>query len=218
LLVVVGVLFGIPVGASLGFYVVRFGGPLVFGREFVQIGWLFAMLTVPGGALLGAVLGGLTIAKRPRLFLITFLPLAIFFVGLQITLSTLREMDRPRSFVLEIKGTPGAEYFGLVAVDGEIQKRKGSLPAKFEFEAFRIELAFALVSPKEEDIIAVKVSADGRDLDTGQDSPTGVHQNLRSFGYSEKFGGTSTYWHLMSPEEVDRLIKDHTMPSGRWVP
>jgi hypothetical protein len=87
-LVVIGVILGVPVGASLGFYVVRFGGPLVFGRDFFQIGWLFVMFTVPGGALLGAIAGGLTMAARPRLFALTFLPLALFFIGLQITLSS----------------------------------------------------------------------------------------------------------------------------------
>jgi len=99
-------------------------------------------------------------------------------------------------------------------VDGNIQKLKGNIPAKFEFEAFRIELAFAPVVSKSENYIAVKTSADGRALPTGFKSETGIHLQLNSFGYSENFGGTLVNWGRMTPEEVDRLIKDQAMPQG----
>lgn len=175
-------------------------------------------IVVIATAPVGAVLGSLTIAKLPRLFLATFLPLAIFFVGLHATITTLRGMDRPRTFVLDVNGTPGAEYVGVVSVDGDEQQVKGNIPARFEFEAFRIELALALVAPNGENNIAVETAADGNDLQTGIESQTGVHLQLKSVGYSETFGGTSHVWHGMSPEEVDRLVKERVMPRGMWRP
>jgi hypothetical protein len=177
---------------------------------------IVVIATAPLGAVLGALLGGLTIAKRPRLFLLTFLPLAILFVVLQVTLSTLRGMDRPRHFVLEVRGTAGARYVGAVLVDGEVKDLKGTIPTTLEFDAFQVELAVALVSQDSDRKIAIETSASGRDLKTGIESQTGIHQTLESFGYSETFGGTSNNWSRMSPEEVDALIKDHKMPRRLW--
>jgi hypothetical protein len=123
-------------------------------------------------------------------------------------------MDRPRTYVLEVNGTRGAQYFGVLTVDGATQRVNGAIPATFEFEAYRIDLAFALVRSKPDDNIAVKVLADGRDLKLGTKSQTGVSQQLRSYGYSETFGGTNASWHRMTIEEVDRLIKNQVMPRG----
>ena len=215
---ILGVICGAFVGLGLGVVAAMALGlwskwthsddPSAFSVAIVVIA------TAPLGAILGALLGGLTIAKQPRLFLLTFLPLAIFFVSLQVTLSTLRGMDRPRHFLLEVRGTPGAQYVGTVSVDGDIQELKGTIPAKQEFDGFQMELAVALVSQDSDEKIAVETWASGRDLKTGTKSQTGVHQTLESFGYSETFGGTSRYWSRMSPEEVDALIKDHKMPGG----
>jgi hypothetical protein len=174
------------------------------------------IFTAPCGLVGGAILGGQTITKRPRLFCATIVPLAILFVAFQATLSTLRGMDRPRNFVLEVDGTHGAEYVGLVLVDGGLAKQRGALPAKFEFTGFQIEMAFVLAHADENNKILVNASADGKDLETGTESATGVHQQLRSFGYSETFGGTSTTWSRMSQEEVEALIKDETMPQAVW--
>jgi len=217
-LIVVGVILGVPVGASLGFFVVRLGGPLVFGPEFFTIGWLYLMFTVPSGAVFGAALGGVTIAFRPRLFALTILPLAVFFIGLQVTFRTLRGMDRPRTFVLDVVGTRNAKYVGIVSVDGEIHKLKGELPANHVFVGIRVELAFVLVHSNGEENIAVEVTVDERTLNTDSETQTGVYQHLRSFGYSETFGGTSRSWSRMTQEEVDNLIKKDRMPANTWAP
>jgi hypothetical protein len=175
---------------------------------------IVVIATGPAGAILGAILGGLAIASRPRLFLATFLPLAIVFIGLQATLSTLRRIDRPRNFLLEVGGTPAAGFVGVVSVDGNIQKLKGVTPARFEFKAFRLELALALAEQAGEGKIAVKASADGNDLETGTESQTGVQLRLESVGYCESFGGTSRTWQRMSSEEVDHLIEQQALPPG----
>lgn len=207
------VIFGVVCGAFVGF-ALGVAGPLGLGLLLNGFGVIAVLVTAPAGAILGAALGVLTIATRPRLFLATFLPLAILFIGFYYTYSTLREMDRPRNFVLEVSGAPGAEYTGVLLVDGNMQKLKGNIPAKFEFEAFRIELAVALVDPNGENNIAIKVSADGWDLHTGNESPIGIYLQLKSVGYSQVFGDTSWSWSQMSGEEVDRLIKDQMIPQG----
>lgn len=175
---------------------------------------IVVIATAPLGAILGALLGGLTIAKRPRLFLSTFLPLAIFFVGAQLTLSTLQGMDRPRRFQLEVRGTPGAQYVGVVSVDGDVQELKGTIPATLDFDGLKMELAIALVSQERNGKIAVEASVDGHGLKTGTDSQTGIHQTLKSSGYSDTFGSTARFWSRLSREEVDALIEDHQMPGG----
>jgi MFS family permease len=179
---------------------------------------IVVIATAPVGAIVGAALGGLTIASRPRLFLATFFPLAIFFLGLQVALSTLRQMDQPRSFDFEVDGTPGAKFVGLISVDGDQKKVTGSIPAKFNFKALQIDAAFALAPSNNRTTIAVKASADDRALETQAESQTGIVLQLKSFGYSEFFGGTSRHWHRMSPEEVDRLIEEDEMHLELRVP
>lgn len=213
-LIVLGILIAIPVGAALGFFLVLFGGQLLFGPEFIQSGWIFAMYTVPAGAVLAGVLGGRMMTQRPQLYAWTILPLAVFLLGLAITLITLHGMVRPRNFVLELKGTPGAEFFGIVSVDGQAQALQGTLPARLEFTAMRIDSAFALANTHQLHDIAVEIFADGSDLSTGGVSQTGIVQHLQSSGYSETFGGTSNSWHRMSRAEVAQLIQDNQMPAG----
>jgi hypothetical protein len=218
----VGIVCGAFVGLVLGFLVAyglgrwsQWAHPNDASAGSVAI---VVILTAPGGAVLGAVFGCLTIAKRPRLFLFSFLPLAVIFLGVLVTFETLQRMDRPRAFLLEIQGTLDADYVGVVSVDGEAKELNGKIPGKFECEGFRVELAFALVNRKGEDSIAVRVYADGRELNIGHESQTGVSLALRSFGYSQDFGGTSSSWSRMSPEEADGLVKHRTIPAGMWVP
>ena len=173
---------------------------------------VLGIITTPLGSVIGAVLGVQIAAKSPRLFCATILPCAILLIALQVTFSTLRGMDRPRHFELEVLGTPGAEYVGLLSIDGRLVKQKGTLPAKFECTGFRIKMAFGLVHMDEKNRILVNVSADGNDLKTGIESTTGVHQVLRSVGYSQTFGGTSRVWSRISEEEVNALVNDGVMP------
>jgi hypothetical protein len=174
---------------------------------------ILVIFTAPAGAMVGATVGGVCILTRPRLFLMTILPLAIFFVGLEATLSTLRRMDRPRNFVVEVMGTQGAEFAGVAFVDGQMLPKQGILPATYEFEAYRMELALALVRPNEQDNISVNVSADGRELKTGIESDLGVYLQLKSIGYSETFGGTSMRSSRMSQDEVNRLFNNQALPN-----
>lgn len=220
---VIAIIFGVVCGAFVGLAIGDYTAT-VLGYWYHladpndpssgSISMVTSLFTVPCGAILGAVLGRLTITTRPRLFCATILPLAILIVAWQGTLSMLRGMDRPRNFVFEVLGTPGAEYVGLFSVDGEIVKKKGTLPANFEFEGFQIELAFALLHPDKKNSILVNVSADGDDLGTGAESQTGVHQELKCFGYSETYGGTSRTWSRMSQKEVESLIKNEKIPQA----
>lgn len=148
--------------------------------------------TAPVGAMMGAVLGGLFIAKRPRLFLATVLPVAIVFVALQLTLSTLREHNIPRSYVLKVSGKNAEQFVGEIQVDGEPQKVNGNLPAEFEYQALEVEFVFALPNAKEGEKIAVEVVIDGRSRGK-EEREKHFGAKYKSFGYSETFGGTS-YW------------------------
>lgn len=172
---------------------------------------IVVIATAPMGILLGSVFGGLTIANRPRLFWCTILPLATFFVLLQATVSTLRDMDRPRHYVVDVKGTPGAAFVGIVSVDGEAQRLKGVIPANFEYDGSQMELAFVLENQNGDDL-AVEVSANGKTVERAVKTQTGCHQSLKSFGYSEHFGGTSGNWSRMSEEEAKDFLSDSIMP------
>jgi hypothetical protein len=91
------IIFGVVCGAFVGFVLGILGAmalgiwskwaspnDLSAGSVAIVVIW-----TAPAGAIHGAVLGGLFIASRPRLFLWTVLPLAIVFLALQITFSIL---------------------------------------------------------------------------------------------------------------------------------
>jgi MFS family permease len=174
---------------------------------------IVVIATAPAGAMAGAVLGGLLISKRPRLFLMTVLPLAILLLGWYFTMSTLREMDRPRTFVVMLSGTSGAEYVGGTRVDGQLSKLRGKLPASFEYEAKEVELAFALVDPKDGEKIAVEVFVDGTNPHRRSESTSGIHELFVIFGYAEWAGGTSYCGGGdMSPENVAILVKNNEMP------
>jgi hypothetical protein len=145
--------------------------------------------------------------------LATFFPLATFFVAQQVTLSILRDKDRPRSYLVRVDGTTEAEFAGILRVDGEIHKVKGQLPAEFVHNALQVELAFALVNPRKGDRIKVHVFIDGTNPYSWSDSHSGIHEQFDSFGYAEWAGGTSyRRGGNLSPEDVSKLVKDHAMP------
>lgn len=149
--------------------------------------------TAPGGAILGGVLGGVLIDKRPRLFLTTVIPLAVLFFGLHLTLEALRNHDVPRNYVLRVSGQQDEEFIGEVRVDGKLHKHKGRLPAEFEYQALTVELAFALPNAKDGERIAVEVLIDGRKQRGGKEHrERRIAAKYMSFGYSETFGGTSS--------------------------
>ena len=213
LLPFVGVALAIVVGGALGLYLVWFGAQLFFGPVFM----LLAMGAVPIGAIVGTTFAASTVIKRPQLFWRTVLSIAIVISAHVVTFSALGRIDRPRDFIVEVRGTRKAEYVGIVSVDGEVQRVNGAFPKTFAFKAIRLEFAIALAKPNGEDYVAVEVSVNGgKASDIGDRSRTGVHQRLKSFGWSESVGGTSNYWHQMTPEEVDRLIKDQAMPEGTF--
>lgn len=211
-LVVFGSALAIPVGAYLAFFAIAYGGQLAFGRDFVQVGWIFALFGVPAGALLAAALGGLTILRRPRLYLVTFLPLAIVFLGLTVSYVWLRSIDRPRKFVLEVTGTPGAEYFGIVSANGRVEEMQGTLPARFEYNALRLESTFVLVESSRPAIIMVNATADGHDVTRGLEAEHGVDLYLRSFGYSEFVGGTSHQWGTLTADKAADVHRTRKLP------
>jgi len=212
MLVAIGLLLGGFVGAVLGVCLPAFGGPFFFGPDFYQLGWLFVFFTLPGGALAGAALGGTTIVERPRLFVVTILLLAIFFTSALLIFGMLLKMDRQRTFVFDVTGTNGAQYFGVVSADGKSQEMSGVLPARVELTAYKVEAAFALVAPSGTETIDVDVSLNGELQRVGGSVPTGVELHFECHGYSEEFGGTSSRWHRMWPEEVASLIQRRTLP------
>lgn len=155
---------------------------------------IVVIVTGPGGAMLGAALGGLFVAKRPRLFLATVLPLGVLFLGLHLTLSALRYHDVSRTYVLKVTGKQGEEFIGEVRVDGQLHKVKGNLPADFEFRALMVEFAFALPSAKQGEKIAIEVIIDGKPWRGGkQESEKRFAAKYQSFGYSETFGRISSW-------------------------
>src|SRR5439155_18988483 len=97
-------------------------------------------------------------------------------------------------------------------VDGELRPLNGTFPAEFQFEAMEVELAFALVNPKEGEQIKVEVVIDGK-TKSHSESPIGVHQLFASFGYAEWVGGTSIAEHLLSQDDASLLITRNAMPT-----
>jgi hypothetical protein len=171
---------------------------------------IIGVATAPLGGLLGAVFGGLMVARRPGLFCATFLPLAFLFVALGVTVSVLQRTDRPRHYLVEVLGTPGAEYIGVVAVEGHKTWKAGTLPTEFEHEGLRIAMAFALVHPDGQKHIRLQITVNGVPVNVGPETQTGVRQTLRSYGYSQIFGDTVGGWEQMSLEDVKNLIVDGT--------
>lgn len=167
---------------------------------------------------MGAVLGGLLIAKRPRLFLPTALSIGILFLGFHLTFSTLREMDRPRNYVVRVSDRTGADFVGGIIVDGKLTQLKGNLPAEFKYQAKQVELAFGLVHPKDGDKIAVEVFVNGTKLHRSE-SIRGIHEQFDSFGYTEWAGGTSYVGGGdMSAEHVTLLKQNAMPPKGKGWP
>jgi hypothetical protein len=201
--VIFGIVCGGFVGAVLGFFpaacvdlLFRWANP----DDPSDTGaWVLLFGTVPGGAVLGAVLGRHFITTRPQLFRVTILPLAILFVGLPLTHSALESIDVPRNYVLKVAGPQGADFIGEVRVDGQFHKLNGNLPAEFEYQALEVEFAFALPNAKEGEKIVVEVFIDGKKKwHVKEQSETRFAGKYKSFGYSDSpavwpFGGTSVW-------------------------
>ena len=154
---------------------------------------ILVIVTAPCGAMAGAVLGGFFIAKRPRLFLVTVLPLAILFLGLALTRSALESYDVPRTYLVKVTGKQGEDFIGEVRVDGELHKLQGKLPAEFEYQGLELEFAFALPNGKQGEKLAYELVIDGRPKRNGWsgkgESEKRIAATYKSFGCSERFGG-----------------------------
>lgn len=212
---VVGGIIGMYVGFWIAYYTVLIVGPFLVGEDFNHGGGVgMALLAFPVGLAFGARFGWLAFADRPKLFLSTFLPLAILFGIVDTTYAVLRRIDRPREFVLELTGTAGAKFFGVVEVDRKTEKLEGVLPARFVYTALQLECAFALTDQKAGGKIAIATSINGKVNCRGNEYESGVHQRFESFGYSETFGGTSSFFRcgMLMPNEVEPLLKGHKLP------
>jgi hypothetical protein len=166
---------------------------------------IVSIATAPFGAMAGAVLGGLAMDRKRRLYCATILPLAILLIIAAATCRTLERMDRPRHFEVELYGTPGAEFVGRIIVMGNADWKTGTLPARFAFTARGADLAFYLVDRSRKKQIGIKVLADGANVYNGGGSTTGEQLLLNSYGYSETFGGTSYSSHYLTEDEVESL-------------
>lgn len=209
----IGITVGILVGVSVGIHFVRFAGPILYGRDYQQFSFVLGLLAFNVGALLGAVLGGLTINYRPYLFMATFGSLGILVMGEQITLRVLRSIDRPRTFDVKLSGSTGAQFAGNVIADGRLHKHAGTLPAEFKYRSLEVDLAFALVNRSSGDKIAAEVFVDGRHTERRFEHDHGTRWHFYSHGYAEWVGGTAYEGGgEMSEENAEQLVKHHTMP------
>lgn len=210
-----GGLIGAGVGLAAGLFFPFLACGLVdtlLGTSFGLIGWVVLFATIPGGFTLGLVYGGLTFARRPRLFAVTFAPLAFLLIGFIGICQFLREeIHTPRSYKLVVTGKPGKKYIGLVQADGVLHTLKGTLPTEFECQALHVEFAFAMVDPKVGEKISVEVLVEGKSpygrnngreviaedklkdhLNRQKDDDI-VAAEYKSSGYAEWIGSTSYY-------------------------
>ena len=209
---------GLFVGSVLGFYVCVFAGQLSQGERFAQVGWLFAGAGLVGGAIGGALVGAFTYDRKPRLFLVTFLPIALLLFILQLTLQTLRSIDQPRQYVLQIEGTPGAEFVGTVLVQGKAEPIRGTIPARYVYESLQLRCAFGLVDTENNEQLGVAVSAGGRHLRVGKRVETGVLIEVASRGYAESVSHSSAGWSRLTRQDVKQLMQDHVIPTRASKP
>src|SRR5436309_1257783 len=85
LLIIGGVIIGFAVGTFLGFELPLIAGlvldPIVPG--LFQVSWIACLPAMLGGAFLGAALGGICVAKRPRLFALVLITIvSLHAIGL----------------------------------------------------------------------------------------------------------------------------------------
>jgi hypothetical protein len=201
-----GAIIGAPVGMAIGFYFVLYGSswldPLIPGLE--QLGWIGLFVAVPTGGFFGVMSGGVLAALRFRLFAVTFLPLFLALLIWHLILHRLRNDHQPRTYIVRVSGKAGEKFVGEVEADGQPQRVKGTFPAEFEFEAIRLRSEFTMLNSKKGDKISVDVIVNG--VSRGPfDSDVGVRSEFKSFGYDERFGGTSSNQGIMDPEHARHL-------------
>src|SRR5262245_49546711 len=98
----------------------------------------------------------------------------------------------PRTYELEISGTPGIEIVGEAEVDGQPHKIAETLPAKVTFKGMRATFAFVPRQGKTADSITVRIVVDGDFLmeskSTGAPGIVGwVYQPRLLRGWREKY-------------------------------
>ena len=205
--VLLGALLGCVAGAFLGFEVPFLVCVLLdklTGSGWGQVGWIFLFATLPIGAMLGGVVGGIMITRRPRLFAALIAVLAATH-GAYYLLSEV--IDRPRAYVVNVRGEPGRPYVGVVMTDGESDALKGAVPAQLEYRAVRFGLAIAPADAYSGGEIAVQVMVDGIPQPELR-SEVGVGGELRSHGYAEWVGKTASNLWVMNPAEAAKLRND----------
>lgn len=218
---VLAVVVGMPCGAVVGFglaFLAAMGVGLLMkwaspdDPSAGSLAGVAVFLFVPVGLLAGSVLGGMILAERPRLFFMTIFPAALMLVGWRLALGLLGDAHRPRTYVVKLTGTPGAEVVGYTLADGEVHLRRAALPAEFEHRARRLELAFALVDPKPGREATIEVFVDGQSRIVSRPKRA-VSWRLASSGYAEwvtktSIGGGGE----LSDADVAQLIQGQALP------
>lgn len=213
LLVLLGVILGIFVGGLTCALLVRLLGPLWYGPKYNELAGLLSFFSLIVGGVTGAVLGAVTINRSPLLFLVTFLPLAVLFAGSFTVIRTLKLIDRPRQYVLQIEGTPGASFAGLVLTQGKALQFQGTIPARFTYDGLQLRCAFGLLEPKNNAELGVEVYADGHKVPLGSLVNTGVRVEVYSRGYAENIARTSGGWSRLTRLDVKKMLRDREIPA-----
>ena len=175
---ILGAFIGFLIGAIVSAYAIVLFGRVLFGKDFFQIAWLIQMLGVPVGALFGAVLGVQTAVNVPRQFALTFIPISLFLLGVEVAQYHLRRVERPRTFTLSFTADSpflrskaralGREVTGHVVADGVSHPISGTIPATFSYIASRIKYQVELVKDEEEgEWFALDVSVEDRNVGQG---------------------------------------------------
>ena len=168
---VIAAVIGFLIGGLIAFYCIHLLAPLVFGHEFYQIAWLFAGFGVPGFSILGAIVATSMSVKQPRRFAAIFVPLAIFFLVLEVSHYHLRRVEKPRQYVIEVETedarvsgrlpSTGRKVIGTIEADGMLHEVEGTIPVEFTVEAIRIDYEITLIDGQDDEWFSVVVSVDG---------------------------------------------------------
>jgi hypothetical protein len=205
--VLLAALLGCAAGALLGFEVPFLVCVLldkVSGSGWVQVGWIFLFATVPLGATLGGVVGGILVTRRPRLFA----ALMALFAASHVAYHYLSNgINRPRSYVVKVTGDAGRPFVGRVMTDGDRLPLKGTLPASLEYRTVKLGLAIAPGDIYPGGPITVDVLVDGASQ-RHLGSEVGVKGDFRSVGYAEWVGRTEGNLWAMEAAEAAQLRND----------
>ncbi len=187
-----GALVGFLIGAYLGFYIPWIFGPVLYGPEFIQVGWIFLFITVPVGGTLGALIGTLSCVKRPNLLAKLLVPIVPFFIVIELAQYFLRHAEVPRNYALELttmksevpaKDATGRKFVGTITADGVQQKAEGKMPAKFTYKAIRIDYQIALIDGQNNEKFSVEVFVDEK-KQIEMSSNWRINGNVESMGIS----------------------------------